>query len=218
MRCPKYLIATMTIVAALQISTAVLAASGERDWSDSVGGALDSLANTLMAPFTDSGIDQMMAPPMSLSQFGDNEGGDRDPFWQHLKDAGYAMKQIEAHDSLIHGLKFKFVLKRELSEADRDSLERKLEIDNKRRPGLISAIKRRIIRTLIEASDFEAMQIEELGIYLLPLPAAEFVLSPVEGPLGEEHDVLYRSIQNMQRQTEDLQRTMGIKGAEARKN
>jgi hypothetical protein len=218
MRCPKYLIATMTIVAALQISTAVLAASGERDWSDSVGGALDSLANTLMAPFTDSGIDQAMAPPMALSQFGDNEGGDRDPFWQHLKDAGYKMKKIKADVSLIPGLKFKFVLKRELSEADRDSLERKLEIDNKRRPGLISAIKRRIIRTLIEASDFEAMRIEELTISFLPLPAAAFVLAPIVGPLGEEHDVLYRSIQNMQRQTEDLQRTMGIKGAEARKN
>jgi hypothetical protein len=159
-----------------------------------------------------------MAPPMALSQFGDNEGGDRDPFWQHLEDAGYKMKQIKADVSLIPGLKFKFVLKRELSEADRDYLERKLEIDTKRRPGLISAIKRRIIRTLIEASDFEAMRIEELTISLLPLPAAAFVLAPIGGNLGEEHDVLYRSIQTMQRQTEDLQHAMGIKGVDARRN
>ncbi len=218
MPCPKYFVAAMTVVVSLQMAGPTFAAGGERGGTDSFRDMVDSLSTALLAPFTGGGMDEVMAPPLTLSEFGDDEGVDRDPFWQHLEDAGYKMKQIKADVSLIPGLKFKFVLKRELSEADRDSLERKLEIDTKRRPGLISAIKRRIIRTLIEASDFEEMRIEGLTISLLPLPAAAFVLAPVAGTLGEEHDVIYRSIQDMQRQTEDLRNAMGIKSANGGRN
>lgn len=174
-RCQKFLLATVAIVLALRLAGPAFAASDGRGWVESLGDMIDSVGAALMSPFTDDDID-MASPPIEMRQFGGDERPDRDAFWHHLKDAGYEMKEISAEVGLIPGLEFDFVLIRELSEADRNSLERNLEIDAKRRPDLLSSIKRQIIRTLLEASDFEEMRIEELKISLLPLPSAEFIL------------------------------------------
>src|SRR6266849_1979453 len=92
-----------------------------------------------------------------------------------------------------------FQLMRELSEADRDSLERKLEIDDIRDPGVVASIQRQIVRTLLEASNINNMRIGKLVIGILPLPSAEFTLEPADAPLSEEHDALYRAITNKAR-------------------
>jgi len=209
--CPRTvfmpIVFVVVIMAGLSLPGPAHAASGGSSWVDSLGDMLDSVGNVLMSPFADNSMD-MVAPPMGMGEYRE-EGEGGDPFWHFLEEAGYRMKEVKAHVSLIPGLDIEFVLVRELSEADRNSLERKLEIDTKRNSGLLPSIKRRIIRTLLEASDFDEMRIEELTISLLPLPSAEFVLAPVEGPLGEEHDLLYRSLQEMQHQTEQLQESIG---------
>jgi len=207
---PKFLVITVAIVLPLQLAKPAFAASDKGGWVASVEDVIDSIGTVLMSPFSDDGIDMVAAPSMTMRGI---ENADRDPFWHFLEEAGYEMKEIKAEVGLIPGLDIEFVLIRELSEADRNSLERKLEIDAKRRGGLISSIKRRIIRTLLDASDFEELRIEELTISLLPLPSAEFVLAPVEAPLGEEHDVLFRSLQDLMRLSEKMGLKLGIKGA-----
>jgi hypothetical protein len=89
-----------------------------------------------------------------------------------------------------------FQLVRELSEADRDSLERKLEIDDIRDPGFVPTIQRQIVRTLLEASDVNNMRVGKLVIGILPLPSADFTLEPADAPLSEEHDAIYRAVTN----------------------
>ncbi len=206
----KPIVITVMFLAGLSLNGPAHAASDGPSWADSFEDMVDSVGAALMSPFSDDSM-EVMAPTMSMGPYGDEEGTHSDPFWHFLEEAGYKMKEVKAHVSLIPGLDIEFLLVRELSEADRNSLERKLEINAKRHSGLLPAIKRRIIRTLLEASDFDEMRIEELTISLLPLPSAEFVLAPVEGPLGEEHDLLYRSLQDMQHQTEQLQKSLGVK-------
>jgi hypothetical protein len=208
----KFLLVTVAIVLPLHLAGPALAASDGRGWVESLEDIVDSIGATLMSPFTGDGVDVVVAPPMTMQRFADGDDPDRDPFWHLLEDAGYELKEVKAEVGIIPGLKIEFVLIRELSEADRNSLERKLEIDAMMHIGLISSIKRRIIRTLLDASDFEEMRIEELTISLLPLPSAEFVLAPVEAPLGEEHDVIWRAVQEVQRQSEELGGALGIKG------
>lgn len=209
MRCRKFLAATVAIVVSLQLTGPANAARDGWGWVDSFENLIDSVSEVLMAPFSDEGID-MVSPPVTMRQA--SEGATRDPFWHHLEEAGYEFKEAKAQVGLIPGLEIEFVLVLELSEADRDSLERKLEIDAKQRPGLLSMIKRRIINTLLDASDFEEMRVEELTITLLPLPSAVFSLAPVEAPLGEEHDLIYRALQNMMNQTKSLNRGLGGRG------
>jgi hypothetical protein len=116
-------------------------------------------------------------------------------FWDGLRDAGYEVKEVTTGVGIIPDVKMSFQLMRELSDADRDALERKIEIDETRRGGLTAVIQRQILRTLLAASNLQDMRITKLDITLLPLPAAEFVMEPKESPLSEEHDALLRALQ-----------------------
>ncbi len=207
----KIIIATAAMLVALQMAGPAAAASDGRGWVDSIGDMISSVGASVASPFRGAGVD-MATEPTAMRQFSDGGGGDRDPFWHHLEEAGYQLKEIKTEISLIPNFDIEFVLARELSEADRSSLERQLEIDKKRRPGMLGAIKRRIVRTLIEASDYKDLYVENLTISLLPLPAATFVLAPIEGPLAEEHDVLFRMLQNIERATEKLGSAKGGRG------
>ena len=62
-----------------------------------------------------------------------------------------------------------FQVVRELSEADRNALERSLEIDDKRVPGVTAMAQRQIIRTLLAVSKSEEMRVGKLVIGILPL-------------------------------------------------
>lgn len=136
-----------------------------------------------------------VTPPSPTSLIHGIESGS--DFWQHLRDAGYDLKDITSSIGIIPDIKMTFQLMRELSDADRDSLERKLEIDEIRNRGLVPAIQRQIVRTLLEASSLQEMRITELDITLLPLPSAEFVMEPKEAPLNEEHDQIFRALKSL---------------------
>ena len=128
-------------------------------------------------------------------------------FWDHIRDAGYELAEVTTSIGIIPDVKMSFRLVRELSDADREMLELKLEIDAMRSSGITSLIQRQIVHTLLDASNIEDMRITKLDIVLLPLPAAEFVMEPRELPLGEEHDAIIRAVQNrsttMQKGMED---------------
>jgi hypothetical protein len=117
-------------------------------------------------------------------------------FLQHLSDAGYALSEIDMSVGLIPDIKLTFQVVRELSEADRNALERSLEIDDKRVAGVTAMAQRQIIRTLLAVSKSEEMRVGKLIIGILPLPSADFTIEPADAPLGEEHNALLQAIKN----------------------
>ncbi len=161
--------------------------------------AASAWAKTKAAIFGETPGDLKIAPatPMDAVRDIHNPGGSA--FWDHLSDAGYKFKELVTEVGIIPGIEFEFVIARELSEADRNALERTLEIDAKQNPGFFAAIQREIVWTLLEASEVKGMRIEELTVTMLPLPGVEFVLAPAEGPMSEEHDTLYRNIKDLKR-------------------
>jgi hypothetical protein len=121
---------------------------------------------------------------------------DTHTFWDNLSDAGYELAEINTGVGLIPEAKLSFHLVREISEADRDALDRRLEVAAAREPGLIPALQRGIVQTLLAAADLTDMQVTTLVISILPLPSAEFKMEPRDAPLSAEHDVLYRALAN----------------------
>ena len=115
-------------------------------------------------------------------------------FMQHLSDAGYQLAEIDMSVGLIPDIKLTFQIVRELSEADRNALERTLEIDDKELPGMTAMAQRQIIRTLLAVSRSERMRVGKLVIGVLPLPSADFTIEPADSPLGEEHNALLQAI------------------------
>ena len=194
MRLQRLSIATAIVAAMLQLATPSHAAGDSRDLLGSVGDAFDAVRDFLMSPFTRGG-GRAVTPPTPMDFIRGARSGS--PFWDDLRDAGYALDEFKTQLGLLPGLEFDFVLVRELSEADRDALERKLEIDAKQNGGLTAMIQRRIIHTLLEASDFEEIRIGELKLTVLPLPSVTFEVEPVEAPLAEEHDAIFRVVQDL---------------------
>jgi hypothetical protein len=109
--------------------------------------------------------------------------------WQYLADAGYEVASIETDIGLIPNMKVTLQIVRELSEADRTALERHLLIDDQRDPGIIPTLQRGIVHTLLEASVSGEMRVSKLVISFLPLPSADFTMTPAEGPLSARNQL-----------------------------
>jgi hypothetical protein len=120
------------------------------------------------------------------------EGGSH--FFQHLSDAGYQLTEVDMSVGLIPDIKMTFRIVRELSEADRNALERTLEIDDREVPGVTAMAQRQVIRTLLAVSRLERMRVGKLVVGVLPLPSADFTIEPADSPLGEEHNALLQAI------------------------
>jgi hypothetical protein len=74
-------------------------------------------------------------------------------------------------------------------------------------------IQRRIVRTLLAASNVENMRVGKLVIGILPLPSADFTLEPADAPLSEEHDALYRAITNKAKRDKTRDKAMPLSPA-----
>ena len=157
--------------------------------------AKEWLSDSLTSLFGGASTDAVTPPSPSdvLRQVG---GAGHSEFWDYLKDAGYDLSEIETSVGIIPDIKITFLLVRELSEADRDWLQQELEVDALRRKSLVAKLQRRIIQTLLDASEFQDMRIGKLVLGILPLPSADFVVEPANAPLSEEHDTIYRAVLN----------------------
>ncbi|MBI1207116.1 MAG: hypothetical protein GC191_07490 [Azospirillum sp.] len=142
-----------------------------------------------------SGITSTLTPPSPASFAGAFETKDPYSFWYLLSETGYKLKEIESDVGLIPDVAFKFKYVRELSSADIAYLERKLERHARKYSDMLSVVQRSIIYTLLEINDSDTYFVEDFKIKLLPLPKAQFSLSPWESGLPEEFDVLLRAIQ-----------------------
>jgi hypothetical protein len=132
-------------------------------------------------------------------------------FLQHLADAGYQLAEIDMSVGLIPDIKLTFQVVRELSEADRNALERSLEIDDKRVKGVTAMAQRQIIRTLLAVSKSEEMRVGKLVIGILPLPSADFTIEPADAPLGEEHNALLQAIRSKAAEGKDAHKAQSQK-------
>ncbi|MEI6161792.1 MAG: hypothetical protein WCP77_18300 [Roseococcus sp.] len=111
--------------------------------------------------------------------------------------AGFKLKTIESTLGLLPGLTLEFGQARELSEADREYLERALERHAERHPGPFSALQRTIISGILEANEIQGFSVEKLTVTLLPLPYVKFTLAPSDAPLGPEASRVIRSIDRL---------------------
>ncbi len=149
---------------------------------------------------------EAVTPPTPIATLRRIKGEEKGEFWAMLEDAGYELKEIDTEVGLIPGIEATYILKRELSDADREALELRLERYARDSGGLIARLERAIIYSLLDASELGDYRIEKLKVQFLPLPAASFTLAPSEGPLDEEHDRIYRAIKEQARTVRHIDR------------
>ena len=132
----------------------------------------------------------------ATSQMRGGRQEDNDFRWL-MNIAGYSLKEIESTVGLIPGLGLNFGVARELTEADRDYVERALEHHARQNGGPINAIKRSIVYGILEASDLGKYGIEKVEIDLLPLPKVKILMTPVDAPLSIETSRVLRAIERL---------------------
>jgi hypothetical protein len=162
------------------------------DLMDHTRDVVESAWYSLTSPFSGSSA-EAIAPPTAAHAMGEPQSGS---FWEDLSDAGYELVDIDTVVGVIPDVKLSYQLVRELSDADRDFIERKLEVADNREPGILPYLQRRIIQSLLAASDMTDMHVTKLVVGVLPLPTAEFKLEPRDAHMSPDHDVLYRALLN----------------------
>lgn len=188
-----------TCLAAAAVLTALSAAPAHAQLSliEEIGEAASSLWSRVTNVIYGAG--DAVTPPTPIETLRSIKGEGKGEFWSMLEDAGYDLKEIDTEIGLIPGIEAKYLLKRELSDADREALEFRIERYAENAPGLIGMLERAIIVALLDASELGEYRIEEVKIQFLPLPAASFTLAPAESPLGEEHDRIFRAVKGQSR-------------------
>lgn len=121
----------------------------------------------------------------------------RDDFTWLMGIAGYKLKEIESSVSLLPSLSLTFGQARELTEADREYVERALERHARRNPGPISAMQRTIVRGIMEAGELRGFSVDKVEVDLFPLPRVKFQLTPTDAPLGVEASRILRAIERL---------------------
>ncbi|CAH0223843.1 hypothetical protein [Roseomonas sp. CECT 9278] len=120
--------------------------------------------------------------------------------------AGYKLKEIESSISLLPSLSLTFGQARELTEADRDYVERMLERHARRNPGPISALQRTIVRGVMDAGELGGFAVDKVEVDLFPLPRVKFQLSPADAPLGVEASRILRAIDRLNHRVQAMAR------------
>lgn len=127
----------------------------------------------------------------------------RDDFAWLMDVAGYKLKEIESSVSFLPSLALTFGQARELTEADRDHVERQLERHARRNPGAFEAMQRAIVRAVLEASEIAGFSVEKVEIELFPWPKVKLVLVPADAPVGVDASRILRAIDRLNRQLLD---------------
>ncbi|WP_198372736.1 hypothetical protein [Roseomonas rosulenta] len=130
----------------------------------------------------------------------------RDDFAWLMDIAGYKLKEIESSISLFPSLSLTFGQARELTDADRDYVERMLERHARRHPGPISALQRTIVRGVMDAGELGDFAVDKVEVDLLPLPRVKFQLSPSDAPLGVKASRILRAIDRLNQRVQAMSR------------
>lgn len=191
---------TLLIVAALALSPAArsqaltdtgTAAVGDDGFSDRLARFATGLLETLgLADFV---VDRFIAPAGAA-------GGNASltsEFSRLMDVAGYKIKEIESSVGIIPDISLTFGQARELTEGDRNYLERQLARHAVRHPGLLGMAQRAIVRAVADASELGNFEVEKVEVTLLPLPKVKLVLSPSGAPLSPEAARIMRAIDRL---------------------
>lgn len=99
-------------------------------------------------------------------------------FWGLLADAGYELEKVETSTGVIPGVSATFRMARELTESDRDWVERRLDELARQEGGLVVGLQRSVILMLLGAAETDTFRVERLRVVLSPVPSAQFTLKP----------------------------------------
>ncbi len=160
--------------------------TGALDWvSDSITGTISGTWNLIGSAFTD-----VWAPPANSSI----------EFTDLMELAGYKLKELSSSIGLIPSASMTFGIAREMSDSDREYIERALSRDARQRTGLKSRIQRSIIHTVIDASDNETFQVNKVEINFLPLPYVQLTITPKggDGEASAEAAIMSRLLERLQ--------------------
>lgn len=92
--------------------------------------------------------------------------------------AGYQVINIQSSIGIIPNASMTFGITREMSDADHDYLVRVLYRDSLARPGALSAMQRRIVRSVMAAREVGGFEVSKVEIDFLPLPKVALELTP----------------------------------------
>lgn len=145
-----------------------------------------------------------VTPPSPSDLASSMSGKDQDELVKLLDTAGYKLKEISTDVGLIPGIDLAFGMIRELSEADLEYLESELERSRIIHPGFMTGVKRAIVETVLTINSGGAYNVTELHVTLLPLPAVQFSVAPVQAPLSDESSALMRAIQRVDKNVRNI--------------
>ena len=155
-------------------------------------------ANTLIA------IPSAVLEKTWQTVFYGSTGWHRAKFFELVEAAGYELKKADTTAGLIPEIKLVFEQRRELSEGDREELEKEIgEFEEEDPTWIEGRFQARILRFLLSASEAGDYRVDEFDISILPLPGFSFTSKPLEFSYTADTMLLMRRLNEMRLKEQD---------------
>ncbi len=119
-----------------------------------------------------------------LGGYASTSANDELDFTALMDIAGYKATEFDTSVGIIPEADMVFGIVREMSDADKEYLERMLRLDARVRTGAVPELQRKIVHSVLEVSEAEGYDLNQVAIELLPLPSVKLVLKPTNAAAG----------------------------------
>lgn len=91
--------------------------------------------------------------------------------------AGYKLQEFESSVGIVPSATMTFGLARQMTEADRDALERALKLDARARAHATAAVQRWVVRTVLDVRETQGYVVSRVELTLFPLPEVRLIVA-----------------------------------------
>jgi phosphate transport system substrate-binding protein len=121
--------------------------------------------------------------------------------------AGYKTQELQTSIGVIPSAGMTFGMVREMSEADQEYLDRRLEKDRHERPDLLATMQRSIVRSVLDVSEVAGYDISKVEIEIVPLPQVRLFAEPKDGgPKNNDTATILREIERLNERMNEVTR------------
>lgn len=144
------------------------------------------------------------SPAEFIKGVGSDQISSETDFTKMMDIAGYSVGEVTVGVGIIPETTFKFTQTREISEYDRQYLQRLLRKQKQERSGPKAMAERTIVESVLEIQGLKNYDLTHIDVRLLPLPSISFTAEPKQAVFDPDTSYIVRKLDQLNEKLDSI--------------